>query len=138
MADKMTDAKALAIVDRLVQLADDQPFEKYLTLDAKDARAHIAARRGGGEGVCPHEAWEEIGGARKCADCGEYITTPPARLAATAVRDADVYHLLRSIRYNANFGSQDRPASTRLSLIAADADRAIAALEAAVANQTED
>lgn len=41
-----------------------------------------------------------------------------------------VYAALRSIRYNATHGSQDRPMHVRLSLIAGEANKAIAAIEA--------
>lgn len=54
-----------------------------------------------------------------------YTTQPPHQ------DRGEVYNLLRSIRYNAEHGSQDRPLHERLRLIARDASEAIRGIDSA-------
>lgn len=51
-----------------------------------DAEVHREApmRR---ETDCPHEAWEEIGGGRKCADCREWLPPLPSTEKPAEARD---------------------------------------------------
>ena len=69
-----------------------------------------------------------------CADCDADIDMltriEPPDIASPAQPSGNVYALLRSIRYNADNGSQDRPVHERLRLISADANRALAEMEA--------
>lgn len=63
---------------------------------------------------------------------GEQCRLATAEQPGSAVQGEaiSVYATLRSIRYNATHGSQDRPMHVRLSLIADEANKAIAAIEA--------
>jgi hypothetical protein len=55
-----------------------------------------------------------------------------ARAAAAAAVRSRIYAALRSIRYNAEHGSQDRPLHVRLAMIAKEANETIQAMEAAL------
>ena len=57
---------------------------------------------------------------------------PEPKAEARGGVDGVVYAALRSIRYNAEYGSQDRPLHVRLSLIAEEANKALVACEAAL------
>jgi hypothetical protein len=46
--------------------------------DTNRAAQPSESEAGGQEGECPHEAWEENGGARRCSDCREYLGHAPA------------------------------------------------------------
>jgi hypothetical protein len=73
--------------------------------------------------------------ARRAAELD--AATPPegAAQGREDAVNARMYQALRSIRYNANFGHQDRPLHVRMGLIAAEAEQAIATADAALATQ---
>lgn len=142
MADKMTDEGALAVLTKWADTEEGRcnhsgkAAKCPVCVERRDSIAHIAARLGGGEGVkmCPCGAApvDECPGA-----CGPANTTPPARLAATAVGVTE--EMVESASKARIEYFSGLPDSAIENPTCEQADGAMrAALEAALANQTKD
>lgn len=52
------------------------------------------------EAECPHEAWEEIGGSRKCADCGDSLPPAPVAGPRTPSQRETLDEMIDGVRYD--------------------------------------